>query len=87
MQDEKNNSDVTNEALDGDECNDDGGKSENHIDEIFKKVLIVKISKTIDSIFFSFFCSSLFFPPCSSKCSIALASPLVLSTALEHNDD
>lgn len=63
MQDEKNNSDVTNEALDGDECNDGGGKSENHIDEIFKKVLIVKISKTIDAIFFSFFCSSLFFPP------------------------
>lgn len=60
MQDEKNNSDVTNEALDCDECNDGGGKSENHIDEIFKKVLIVKISKTIDSIFFSFFCSSLF---------------------------
>lgn len=60
MRDEKNNSDVTNEALEGDECNDGGGKSENHIDEIFKKVLIVKISKTIDSIFFSFL---LFFSP------------------------
>lgn len=63
MRDEKNNSDVTNEALEGDECNDGGGKSENHIDEIFKKVLIVKISKTIDSIFFSFLLFFSFPPP------------------------
>lgn len=60
VQVEKNKSDVTNEAVDDDEYNDGGKKKTwNHTDETFKKkkVLIVKISKMSDSIFFSFFCS------------------------------